>query len=313
MNKIIKSQTRLDLWQVLRKERVKEINNIDGLPNIKQLLNDRDRLVEKEFSYFDDDYINSGIPYERHIGKYIRLKFLEDTLENGLFFQQPSEWPDDFESRFYNADYSNILTDYQCKTVTPRLLSCCFTYGYETEAAWKTYGSDNIIRMEIKKSLLLEALNTWAEGNNCTIYFGYVNYSYPIRRLKDIHLGTQRENPLWFEDFDLNNYLSLLLQKRQAYSNEMEERFFIVPNDSSVFQPSNKKIQIPLVNIVDKIILSPDFSKCKERTLNEILTRVGLSCKVIRSELNSKEKQQRIVIEKPTEDNPWKVSNLKSV
>lgn len=220
---------------------------------------------------------------------------------------------DDFESRFYNADYSNILTDYQCKTITPRLLSCCFTYGYETEAAWKTYGNGNIVRLEINKFKLLKALNCWAEENNCTIYFGYVYYTYPLRRIKDIHKGTQRENPLWFEKFELNNYLSLLLLKRQAYSNEMEERFFIIPNDSDTILPLNMKIHIPLLNIVDKIILSPDFSKCKERTLNKILARVGLLCEVIRSELNSKDKHQRIIIEKPDIDNPWKLSNLKMV
>lgn len=313
MNEIKKSKTRFELWQELRKERVKGINNINGLPNIKQLLSEQDRLIEDEFSYYEDEFINSGIPYERHIGKYIKFQYIEDTLENGLFFQQPSEWMDDFESRFYNADYSNILTDYQCKTITPRLLSCCFTYGYETEAAWKTYGNGNIVRLEINKFKLLKALNCWAEENNCTIYFGYVYYTYPLRRIKDIHKGTQRENPLWFEKFELNNYLSLLLLKRQAYSNEMEERFFIIPNDSDTILPLNMKIHIPLLNIVDKIILSPDFSKCKERTLNKILARVGLLCEVIRSELNSKDKHQRIIIEKPDIDNPWKLSNLKMV
>lgn len=313
MNEIKKSKTRFELWQELRKERVKGINNINGLPNIKQLLSEQDRLIEDEFSYYEDEFINSGIPYERHIGKYIKFQYIEDTLENGLFFQQPSEWMDDFESRFYNADYSNILTDYQCKTITPRLLSCCFTYGYETEAAWKTYGNGNIVRLEINKFKLLKALNCWAEENNCTIYFGYVYYTYPLRRIKDIHKGTQRENPLWFEKFELNNYLSLLLLKRQAYSNEMEERFFIIPNDSDTILPLNMKIHIPLLNIVDKIILSPDFSKCKERTLNKILARVGLLCEVIRSELNSKDKHQRIIIEKPGIDNPWKLSNLKMV
>lgn len=313
MNEIKESKTRFELWQELRKERVKDIKNINELPNIKQLLSEQDRFIEKEFSYFEDEYINSGIPYERHIGKYIKFKYFEDTLVNGLFFQQPSEWTDDFESRFYNADYSNILTNYQCKTITPRLLSCCFTYGYETEAAWKTYGNENIVRLEINKFKLLKALNCWAEENNCTIYFGYVYYTYPLRRLKDIHKGTQRENPLWFEKFELNNYLSLLLLKRQAYSNEMEERFFIIPNDSDMILPPNMKIHITLSKIVDKLILSPDFSKCKELPLKNILTRNGLLCKVTRSELNSKDKCQRIVIEKPDIDNPWKLSNLKMV
>lgn len=311
MNVIMKSKLRLELWQEFRKERVKDFKSFNELPNIKQLICEQDRFIEKEFSYYEDDYINSDIPYERHIGKYIKFKYLEDTLANGLFFQQPTEWPDDFESRFYNADYSNILTDYQCKTITPKLLSCCFTYGYETEAAWKTYGNENIIRLEINKSLLLEGLNSWAEENNCSIYFGYVYYNYPLGRLKDIHKGTQRENPLWFENFELNNYLSLLLLKRQAYSNEMEERFFIIPNDTDMILPPNMRVRIPLLNIVDKIILSPDFSKCNELPLKNILTRNGLSCKVTRSELNSKDKCHRIVIEKPDENNPWKLSNLK--
>lgn len=70
----------------IKKERVKGINNINGLPNIKQLLSEQDRLIEDEFSYYEDEFINSGIPYERHIGKYIKFQYIEDTLENGLFF-----------------------------------------------------------------------------------------------------------------------------------------------------------------------------------------------------------------------------------
>ena len=91
----------------------------------------------------------------------------------------------------------------------------------------------------------------------------------------------------------------------------MEERFFIIPNDADMILPPNMKIRIPLLNIVDKIILSPDFSKCHELPLKSILIRNGLSCKVTRSELNSKDKCQKIVIEKPNENNPWKLSNLK--
>lgn len=57
MNEINKTTLRFELWQEYRKERVKEFKNIKGFPNIKQLLSEQDRFIEKEFSYYEDDYI----------------------------------------------------------------------------------------------------------------------------------------------------------------------------------------------------------------------------------------------------------------
>lgn len=306
-----------EAWKRMRSERIKEIIDSDW-EKIKFLRNSADETLDSQWLYIDEDYINSFKAYDKHVGKYIQMRYLESNFANGLFFQEPSQWNDDFESRFYMADYSNIVPADKITAFTPRLYACCFTYGFETEAAWKTYsGNDsqakNVVRLELNKRKLFPELNNWAKLNNFTIYVGYVNYTYPLQLLKTIHLANERENSLWFENFTLKNYLSLLLQKRQAYYNEMEERIFIVPDDGSTPVNNTKWVNIPLKEIIDKIILSPEFQPDKEKDLNYLCLKYGIKCKIQRSELNAKKStcDSTIVIEPVSDRNPWRFCSLR--
>ena len=304
-----------EAWNRMRKDRIKEILD-SRWENIKLLRNKSDEIIDSQWFYINEDYINSFNAYEQHIGKYIRLHYLENTFANGLLFQEPSQWNDDFERRFYEADYSNITDNNE--NFTPKLYACCFTYGFETEAAWKTYAGrkkdeKDVVRLEINKKRLLSELNNWAKHNKYTVYIGYANYKYPLHLLKTIHKANERENSLWFEDFSLKNYLTLLLQKRQAYYNEMEERFFLIPDDKTIPVKKNLCVKLSFEKIVDKIILCPDFQSEKENKIREMCIKHGISCIVQRSELNTKKTivGGKITIEKTDDDNPWKFNNLR--
>lgn len=284
---MLKSKISLSAWTRLRDERVKKIIDDPKRRNIKLLRGPGDWDIDKEWFYYDEDYVNTGVSYEKHIGKYISYKYLESTLRDGLYFKQPSLWKDNFESRFYKADFSRIVPIEKKDEFTPRLYACCFTYGFETEASWNTYINslervNDTIRLEIKREKLLCELNIWAEQNKYLVYDGYVNYKYPLHLLKTIHLSSERENALWFEDFSLENYLSLLLQKREAYDNEREERFFIIPQDEKNKMENACYVKTNISRLVDKIILGPDFPDAQRGEIEQLCHIYGLNCKIIK-------------------------------
>ena len=314
---LIRSKISMNVWQALRDERVKKIIDDTNLSNVKYLRGPGDSFIDDEWYYYDEDYINSFQIYEKHIGKYLSYKYLESTLRDGFFFKQPSLWKDDFESRFYEADYLQIISLDKKNELTPRLYACCFTYGFETEAAWNTYFDkkkeiNDTIRLEINRKELFVQLNSWAKNNNYLVYAGFVNYKYPVNLLKKIHLSTERENALWFDDFSLANYLSLLLQKREAYDNEREERVFIIPQNKSIKMTVFQYVKMDILQLVDKIILGPDFPDSKQDELEQLCRNYGLNCKIIKSELNASKSDYRkpLLIEKIADNNPWSKKNV---
>lgn len=314
---MLKSKISLSAWTRLRDERVKKIIDDPKRRNIKLLRGPGDWDIDKEWFYYDEDYVNTGVSYEKHIGKYISYKYLESTLRDGLYFKQPSLWKDNFESRFYKADFSRIVPIEKKDEFTPRLYACCFTYGFETEASWNTYINslervNDTIRLEIKREKLLSELDIWAEQNKYLVYDGYVNYKYPLHLLKTIHLSSERENALWFEDFSLENYLSLLLQKREAYDNEREERFFIIPQDEKNKMENACYVKTNFSRLVDKIILGPDFPDAQRGEIEKLCHIYGLNCKIIKSELNAPQpdSRERLLIESVSDSNPWCIKNI---
>ena len=319
---MIKTKISLSAWTLLRNERVKEIKKDPTLHNIKYLRGPGDSNIDNEWFYYDEDYVNTGLSYEKHIGKYLSYKHLESTFRDGLYFKQPSLWKDNFESRFYEADFSRIVPIEKKDEFTPRLYACCFTYGFETEAAWNTYmnpkenpekHANDTIRLEIKREKLLCELNKWAEQNKYLVYVGYVNYKYPLHLLKTIHLSIERENALWFENFSLANFLSLLLQKREAYDNEREERFFIIPQGGGKRMENSCYVKTDISRLVDKIILGPNFPDAKRGELEQLCHSYGLDCKIVKSELNTPKPDagERLLIESVSDTNPWSIKNVK--
>ncbi len=221
---------------------------------------------------------------KRTIYKYIdRRKFIEyvkkqndDHLQGfSLCFQQPSEWTDPYESRFYNADYS-ILKNMDFLEGHRKLYACCFAEDKESEPSWKMYVDEKndddrkvCIQLKINFKALLDYLNHYIKnelGGDYMLLVGRVTYMEKpmINKLHRPINGKLNGN--YFDNFNFTKYLRLLMLKRKAYHYEDEIRFFLIPRNGVEMK---KRIIIPIptkgdvsktINaekIIDKIFLDP--------------------------------------------------------
>ena len=193
-------------------------------------------------------------------------------------FVEPSCWQDQYESRFYNADYKKIKG---YKTSTTKLHACCMTIASESESAWKNYVGltglkSKCVQFEIDKMKfrfqLIKALH------DCTIYEGRVKYLSPIV-LNSLHLSTKEDNSEnkdykhYFDHFTRNNYIRLLLLKRLAFEHESEVRFLIVNDkklESSSIKP-NKYIKIDWIDIIEGVRIGSDATALEIQLLQDAL------------------------------------------
>ena len=131
-------------------------------------------------------------------------------------------------------------------------------------------------------------LGKYAEIEDCAVYQGYVDYRIHADDLKEIFKKDSRYYKIFFEDFSLMNYLSLLLLKRNAFSYEQETRFFVIPNSQDVNDVID--IPIPLNKVVNRIILSPNYNRNQKKTneLIELCRDHDLDCDIVISELSQK-------------------------
>ena len=75
---------------------------------------------------------------QMYMYKYMDIETAIKCLKGrNIMFVEPILWPDKYESRFYTANYSKIVKDFN--NITPKLYACCFTFSRASEAAWKTY------------------------------------------------------------------------------------------------------------------------------------------------------------------------------
>lgn len=162
-------------------------------------------------------------------------------------FVEPPSWDDQYESRFYSANYAQIDN---CPESYPKLYATCFTPREESEPAWQIYNRDKEglgkrcvqfrlnqigLRKELIKSL-----------KDCTIVEGRVEYKskYDIQTL---HLSTNekgnhsKEFDKYFSSFALDNFINLLLLKRTAFEHEQEVRIFIIYDNDKSHKASTKE------------------------------------------------------------------------
>lgn len=209
----------------------------------------RDQLKDNNVKYKKIGNLENGKFY-----KYMDLETALICLESKTFrFVEPSTWQDNYESRFYNANYSNVLNGIDKTEVCPIAYSNCVTYKKNNEAAWKiyTYGKKGLgarcVEFTLNKSKLREQLITHLK--DCTIYEGNVIYVWEgdIETLhqKKIKVNAKYEDNPWydlfFSDFNLEKYLNLLLLKRDAFEHEKECRLMIIPNSSTIEKAKRHK------------------------------------------------------------------------
>ena len=158
-----------------------------------------------------------------------------------LRFVEPSKWDDNYESRFYTANYNNVLNGKNQKETCPRFFATCLTNKSENEPSWVIYshGKKNAkcVQFSIDRKELRRQIIDYLE-NHCAdkfkVYEGVVSYIW-YKFIDDLDKGTVNgENnelyDLFFHDFSLEKYLNLMLLKRDAFEHEKETRIMIIPD-----------------------------------------------------------------------------------
>lgn len=241
----------------------------------------------KPLNKFSDSYVIGEPTTNRKMYKYINMSVAQKVIKDGYItfrFQQPSNWDDEYEMLFYNADYSEITSD--AKT-HPKLYACCFTFDKICEASWKQYSGNigagkNCVRLHINKGAFRKAIADYAEDKGFKIYEGPVYYrgEYLIENLLNSSSSIQNENikrqheELFCGDFKIDNYLSLLLLKRVLFEYEKEYRFFLVNTRGRIYKKID--VQVPIKSVVDKIMLSDNCDNKYKKSFREFCQKEGI-------------------------------------
>lgn len=219
--------------------------------------------------------------------KYMDLNAALKCMNNGnIRFVKPSVWKDQYEKRFYNADYSNVSSN--PLQYAPRLYASCFSNQKDSESAWQiyAYGKTGLGSVCVQFTIDRKALRSELVRNvkNCDLYEGEVTYcrKYIIDNLHSpVYLNNGNPNPdygTFFKPFDRDKYLNLLLLKREAFAHEKEVRIFIVPKNAKMMRSKDKFVKVDWSKIVkgvrvDSSISNEDYEKleksCRECGLPE--------------------------------------------
>lgn len=220
----------------------------------------------------------------RNAYKYMDLETAMLCIKYGnIRFAQPDTWPDKYEGRFYNADYSNVSHN---KGNTPKLYACCITFTGVSEAAWNTYTYNKsgigarCVQFKFDKTKFRKALDKYAtlHKKECTyeIYEGAVSYDYSDYQIDGIHLKKSSLYNQYFNNFHKENYLSLLLIKRPAFKYEEEYRFFIIPGTQSKLKPYID-INVPWKDIIKEIRVDERCSDVEIEAFKEFCRKYGIN------------------------------------
>ena len=188
---------------------------------------------------------NNGKKFgKRELTKYMTvdafkkcIDFDGSTKKKTIQFVEPNKWDDEFEQRFYIAKYDNITKK---KELHPRLYACCFSSVKKSYAAWKVFQDKKLkdeglcVKLVINRKLFSKELCKFHK-RTYKIFEGIVDYSLSDYDILNLHERkvSGKDNPyhqLFFQNkFNLQNYLSLLLIKRDIFDYEKEIRYFLIP------------------------------------------------------------------------------------
>ena len=182
--------------------------------------------------------------------KYLNLDTAVRCLNGeSIVFAEPVLWKDEYESRFYSADYSEVLDSLPDRFLPKPIFACCFTTVEYSEPAWMvySYGEQGLghkcIELKLNFSKLKRALSDFLKDHDFSIYCGKVDY-HSNDFINSLHYQSSDEYNDLFGSFSLESFLSLLLVKRKAYRYEDEYRVFIVPNKPKAFDELRRKGKI---------------------------------------------------------------------
>lgn len=241
------------------------------------------------YASMKDYYVHSDLIRRQIVYKYLSIDGFVKCLEDGdILFQEPNGWNDQYESRYYTAEYRNITTSLND---TQRLFAACFTREEDCEASWKVYSSGDglksrCIQLEIDIRALREQLCLSArKGKNdkklkCKVYEGKVSYKLQEKAISELYKKDSPYHNLFFDSFGLEHFLGLLLYKRPAYEYEKEIRFFMVPNSVSQRSDGRKieklKVDVSWKNLIKGVRIDKRCSVAEIAVLKAICEKYGI-------------------------------------
>ena len=195
---------------------------------------------------------------QEYLYRYINLEsFITNMREKCWRFSEPSIWEDEYEKRFYCADYTSVQTG----DAPRKVFASCTTQKKDSHAQWIVYKGNGglkqrIIELKLDFVKLSKQLNSFAQQKGYLFEERFVDYMSK-NDIDSIHKKSNGYYNKYFSPFSLKNYLSLLSLKRDAYDYEKEWRLFMVP-DPAVIDRAMK------TNDADSINISIDWSEIIE-------------------------------------------------
>lgn len=188
----------------------------------------------------------------KHAFKYMTMDVFLTCLKNGTIrMQEPTIWKDQYEGRFYKANYAEITND-----TLPKLYATCITANPASEAAWKVYAHGTglgarCVQIKLNMEKLREQL---CNGGNGDYYEGKVFYDLTDAEIDNLHLKASPYHSLFFSKFDTSKFVRLMLIKRQAYQYENETRLFLVDPEIDPDKPKDHyDVQVNWKDIIEEI------------------------------------------------------------
>ena len=243
----------------------------------------------------------SELSQKRYIYRYMSLSsFLKCLCTKSIRFNEPSQWPDKFESRFYCAKYKSL--DFPRK-----VFSLCTTEERDCEPSWSIYAkTEPTIQIKINRQKWLCQLNDWSKDKGkdlFEIYEGKVNYDLNEAHIAVIHEPTFKTitgrtqktagHSNLFQPFDLDSFLSLLLLKRKAYEYEKEIRYLLVSNQNKKNEETHIDLPIFDLDIIEEIRYSSALSLCDLCKILTIFEGNGWTHKLVNSKKTTLQKDSQ--------------------
>lgn len=221
----------------MREKRASDKEEALAILDILKHIDFKDISSIPTYGSLNEYYVLEECPDRHSLYKYMPVDCFVKCIENGnIMFQEPNGWNDQYERRYYKADYSNVEKN---SSDAPELFATCFTKEKDCEASWKVYAGSGTkcVQLEIDVEALRYQLESSAQkGNNdrgvmCKVYEGQVSYKLSEKEILGLY---KKESPFYkyfFTPFNLQHFIALLLYKRPAFEYEKEIRFFMVTGD----------------------------------------------------------------------------------
>ena len=218
------------------------------------------KAYSEQHEMYENVYLLNGYEEPKYLYRYLSYKsFVQFVEKNILVFVSPILWPDPFEYRFLNTDYSAYNYN------RPEIACLCTTENTQEneDAAWKIYinnQKEKGLRISLNTESLLSQLNKLAKDHKFKIYIGKMIYDFERNEIEELHTDKVPffKDQFFTHPFANDNYLSLMCLKRKSFQYESEIRIFLV-KENGLHESSKNTVSIPIdiQSVIKRVVIAP--------------------------------------------------------